>query len=295
MDSVTLTAPAKLNLRLLVGALQSDGYHPIRSLMVALDGLADRVTVAVASQRAVRCDGLHDEANLAWRALDALEAAVGRPLPCVVEIDKHIPTQAGLGGGSSDAAATLVGVNRLFRLGLDEPALEAIAAEAGSDVPFFIRGGAQWAEGRGERLTPAPMPGFAAVIVKPPFGLSTADVYRAFDNLPMPEGDDGSAPPAAMPSLAAWVRNDLWPAAASLRPELHELSDDLVSAGARSTLLCGSGSAVAGLFDTPGAATLAGRQLATNHEVLLPSTSVSPSRPGVTRGGVAEQSSPPPV
>ncbi len=261
MDRVTLSAPAKLNLRLLVGPLQPDGYHPIRSLMVALDDLVDTVMLTAGSTRVVRCDGLADQANLAWRALDVLEAAVGRALPCVVDIDKRIPMQAGLGGGSSDAAATLVGANRLFSLGLDDVTLEAIAAQVGSDVPFFIRGGAQWAEGRGERLAPTAMPSFTAVIVKPPFGLSTVDVYGAFDGLPAPAPDPGIDPPPAMPALAAWVRNDLLQAATCLRPELEDVAADLRGRGASSTVLCGSGSAVAGLFAETSAARIACEQL----------------------------------
>jgi 4-diphosphocytidyl-2-C-methyl-D-erythritol kinase len=169
--------------------------------------------------------------------------------------------QAGLGGGSSDAAATLIGANRLFDLGLDDAALETVAAQVGSDVPFFIRGGAQWAEGRGERLTPTAMPSFTAVIVKPPFGLATADVYRAFDSLPAPEPDHGIAPPSGMPALASWVRNDLRQAARRLRPELEDVVGDLRARGARATLLCGSGSAVAGLFDDADVARVACEQL----------------------------------
>ena len=268
MDRVTLSAPAKLNLRLLVGPLQPDGYHPIRSLIVTLDGLADTVTLSVASRRAVRCDGLDDRANLAWHALDALEAATGRSLPCAVEIDKRIPIQAGLGGGSSDAAATLVGATRLFGLGLDRAALEEVAAQIGSDVPFFVRGGAQWAEGRGERLTPVSMPSFAAVIVTPPFGLATADVYRAFDGLPPTAPDERiDAPPAMMPALAGWAHNDLWPAAMSLAPDLEALARRLTSTGSRATLLCGSGSALAGLFDDLSAARLAADQMTDAHAV----------------------------
>lgn len=245
MDSVTLTAPAKLNLRLLVGPVQPDGYHPIRSLLVALDGLADTVTVERAETRSVRCAGIEGASNLAWRALDALERHVGRRLPCAVTIDKRIPTQAGLGGGSSDAAATLVGANRLMGLGLEDETLERIAAQVGSDVPFFVRGGAQWATGRGEVLSPAPMPAFTAVIVKPAFGLATPDVYRAFDATPAPALDDGSVAVPAEDALPDWVRNDLWPAALRLRPELAELADALVAAGARATVLCGSGAALA--------------------------------------------------
>ena len=268
MDRVTLSAPAKLNLRLLVGPLQPDGYHPIRSLIVTLDGLADTVTLSVASRRAVQCDGLDDRANLAWHALEALEGATGRSLSCAVEIEKRIPMQAGLGGGSSDAAATLVGANRLFGLGLDHAALEGVAAQIGSDVPFFIRGGAQWAEGRGERLTPAPMPSFGAVIIAAPFGLATADVYRAFDRIPPPAPDDPvDPPPAMMPALAGWVRNDLWPAAMSLAPDLETFARRLTSTGSRATLLCGSGSAVAGLFDDLSAARLAANQLPDAHAV----------------------------
>ncbi|MEW6583219.1 MAG: 4-(cytidine 5'-diphospho)-2-C-methyl-D-erythritol kinase, partial [Actinomycetota bacterium] len=91
MDALILDAPAKLNLRLLVGPLQPDGYHPVRTLLVALDGLCDTVTVARAAERTVRCPGIDGEANLAWRALDALEQRAGRPLPVSVSIDKRIP------------------------------------------------------------------------------------------------------------------------------------------------------------------------------------------------------------
>jgi 4-diphosphocytidyl-2-C-methyl-D-erythritol kinase len=250
MDPVSLAAPAKLNLRLLVGPVGADGYHPVRSLMIALDGLEDTVTLTRAETRSVRCAEADGADNLAWRALDALERRAGRRLPCAVAIDKRIPARAGLGGGSSDAAATLVGANRLFELGLDAAVLESIAAEVGSDVPFFVRGGAQWAGGRGERLAPAPSPSFAAVVVVPPFGLSTPEVYAAFDRLPAPAPDDGAPPPTAMPTLAGWVRNDLWPAALALRPELDEHARRLRAAGAAEVLLCGSGSALAGLFAT---------------------------------------------
>jgi len=254
VDRLTLTAPAKLNLRLLVGSAGADGYHPIRSLLVTLNGLCDTITITRAYERVVRCPGLDGPDNLAWQALDALERTVGRPVSCAVDIVKRIPAQAGLGGGSSDAAATLFGANRLLDLGLDEAALEAVAAQVGSDVPFFIRGGAQWATGRGELLTPTRAPAFVALIAAPRFGLSTADVYRAFDDGPAPVPDDGVEAPEGMPELAGWVRNDLWPAAASLQPALHRLAAELVSAGAHAALLCGSGAALAGFYRSPGSA-----------------------------------------
>ncbi|MDX6554407.1 MAG: 4-diphosphocytidyl-2-C-methyl-D-erythritol kinase [Miltoncostaeaceae bacterium] len=254
MDRLTLEAPAKLNLRLLVGPLGADGYHPLESLMVALDGLADTVHARVAPARAVTCPGIEGPANLAWRALDELEREAGRPLPLEVRIEKRIPAQAGLGGGSSDAAAALRAADELYGLGLGPARLEAVAARVGADVPFFVRGGCQWARGRGELLEPAPAPRFAALLAMPGFGLSTPAVYRAFDRLPAPPAGDGRPAPAGLPALAGWVRNDLWPPALALRPGLGAVARALRAAGAETALLCGSGSAVAGLFEDAAAA-----------------------------------------
>jgi len=212
--------------------------------MVALDGLSDSVTLTKSSERSVTCPGVPAEENLARRALDRLEERVGQALPCHVEIVKRIPAQAGLGGGSSDAATTLVLADELFGLGLPADALEDVAAEVGSDVPFFIRGGAQWASGRGEVLRPAAAPPFVALVAFPGFGLSTADVYRLFDELPAPPG----APDPTTDTLDTILRNDLWPAARRCRPELDELDEALRGAGASHTLLCGSGAAMAGFF-----------------------------------------------
>jgi 4-diphosphocytidyl-2-C-methyl-D-erythritol kinase len=244
VEPVSLRAPAKLNLVLRVGPPGGDGYHPISSLMIALDAPADRVTVRSAAAREVRCPGLDGPANLAWAALDALEGAVGRPLDVAVEIEKAIPQRAGLGGGSSDAAATLLGVDRLLGLGLGADILEGVAAEVGSDVPFFVRGGVQWAEGRGERLRAAAPLAVHALIAMPEGGLSTAEVYRAFDRV------GRGAAPAREPEgpVWRWAANDLWPAALALRPDLGALARSMRAAGARRALLCGSGAAMAGLF-----------------------------------------------
>ncbi len=243
--SVTVVAPPKVNLRLLVGPRGDDGYHPLVTLMVALEGPADRVTVSRATARAVRCPGIPGPANLAWAALDALQAEVARPLPTLaVDIEKGLPAQAGVGGGSSDAAATLVAADRLLGLGLGHERLERAAAAVGSDVPFFIRGGAQWARGRGEVLEPTTAPAFECVIVVPGQGLSTTEVYRAFDTLPHPPPDDHVPVPAHARGLATWCRNDLWPAARSLQPTLADLHEALTAAGAAPALLCGSGSAI---------------------------------------------------
>ncbi len=248
---VTVMAPPKVNLRLMVGPVRPDGYHPLSTLMVALEGPADRVTVAPSDARRVSCPGIEGSANLAWAALDALEAEAGEALPpLAVDIEKVLPAQAGLGGGSSDAAATLVAGDRLLGLGLGAARLERAAAAVGSDVPFFIRGGAQWATGRGEVLAPASAPAFECVIVAPAFGLSTAGVYSAFDRMPPPAPDDHAPVPATADGLAAWCRNDLWEAARSLEPRLAALHASMQAAGASPALLCGSGSAICGITCT---------------------------------------------
>ena len=275
MTGVTVSAPAKLNLRLLVGPRGEDGYHPLRTLMVALDGLADTVTVAAAAERRVTCPGIDGPRNLAWRALAELELEAGRPVPTAVVIDKRIPVQAGLGGGSSDAAAALVGADRIHGLGLGPARLERVAARVGSDVPFFVRAGAQWAEGRGERLRPASVPPFAALLAKPAAGLLTAAVYRAFDRLSPtgagvvagsskdPGRDEvvaGSSNDPYRDEVVARSRNDLWGAALALAPGLGATARALAAAGADRVLLCGSGSCLAGLFrDRAGAEGAAAR------------------------------------
>lgn len=252
---VTLPAPPKVNLRLLVGPRRDDGYHPLRTLMVALDGPADRVTVTPSAERAVACPGIAGPANLAWAALDALQAEAGEHLPpLAVHIEKALPAQAGLGGGSSDAAATLVAADQVLGLGLGPDRLQRAAARVGSDVPFFIRGGAQWATGRGEVLQPATAPPFECVLVAPRTGLSTAAVYAAFDALPAPPPHDEPPVPRHVAGLAAWCRNDLWPAARALEPALERLHQAMRTAGAQPALLCGSGSALCGITADAGQA-----------------------------------------
>ncbi len=238
-----VVAPAKVNLHLAVGPPRPDGYHPVRTLMVALDGLADVVRLEPAARRRVVCAGVPERENLAWRALDLLAERTGMDMACEVRIDKRIPARAGLGGGSSDAAATLVAADLAFGLNLGTDALEDVAGGVGSDVAFFVRGGARWAEGRGEILRPGSTPPFVGVVAHPGEGLSTPDVYRAFDTLPPPSDD-----PPDEADLDGLLRNDLWPAARALMPALDDLDGALRDAGADRTLLCGSGSAMIGFF-----------------------------------------------
>ena len=252
MAEIALSAPAKLNLILRVGPLAPDGYHPLESLLVTLGAPCDRVRVGVsAGERVVESAEAPGPDNLAWAALDAFERATGIDVPLYVKIDKRIPAKAGLGGGSSDAAATLRAANEIHGRPLDRAALEGVAADVGSDVPFFIRGGAQWARGRGEALTPTSMPAdLNLAVIDGGVELSTAAVYRAVDEL---EPDELPAPDDRIPAgpVWEWSENYLWPAAQALAPALDRMDRELREAGAQGTLLCGSGGSMAGMFATP--------------------------------------------
>lgn len=179
---IALPARAKLNLDLRVVGRRDDGFHEIRSQMLAID-LHDLLISAPAEQTAFSAEGLpvpqgHD--NLVLKAHSAVEEAVGRPLPTQHHLQKRIPAGSGLGGASSDAAATLRALKQIHGLDLD---LQPIAARLGDDVPFFLVGGSAMAEGGGERLVPMPFePGWFA-IAWPGIELSTAGVYRAWDEV----------------------------------------------------------------------------------------------------------------
>ena len=182
--SITELAPAKLNLTLDVGARRPDGYHEITSVMQSA-ALYDVVTLETVETDGivVECPGTDlptGPDNLAWKAADVFFRETNIPYTGIfIRLEKIIPSQAGLGGGSSDAAAVLRGMRRLFSANVSDEALETMAARVGSDVPYCVRGGTALARGRGERLTallPLPMCWF--VIVKPPVAHSTAVMFR---------------------------------------------------------------------------------------------------------------------
>ena len=200
MNSVTRAAHAKINLTLDIGPRRPDGYHSVRSVMQTI-GLHDTLTVTLASAPGVHLTVTGDEAggvpadatNLVHKAavrLQKIAAAqgllAGNRSGLKITLHKCIPSQAGLGGGSSDAAATLLAVNDLFGLRLSPARLNEIGAALGSDVPFFLTGGTAIAEGLGEKITPLPPldTDWPLVIVKPNVGVSTATAYAALDALP---------------------------------------------------------------------------------------------------------------
>jgi len=202
-----VAAPAKLNLFLEIIAKRPDGYHDLESLMVAID-LFDTLEIQTRtdSTLALTCDPPSLSTgpdNLVYKAAVALRARAGRTqLGATIHLTKRVPMQAGLGGGSSDAAAALVGLNEIWKLGLTREELVAIAATIGSDVAFFLTPdmSAAWCTGRGEVVAPEEPParGFHFVLVCPPVGLGTAGVYKRL-TVP-PEPNSGAALRAAAPA-----------------------------------------------------------------------------------------------
>ncbi len=182
MNSFTLNAPAKLNLSLRVLGKRDDGFHEIDTLMVKLPGLADQIEFREADGFSFECDDASvpsDEGNLVVKAVRAYESAAGIECKCAIFLKKKVPHGAGLGGGSSDAATTLLGLNRLhdFKLGVEE--LHGLAASLGSDIPFFLTSGASRCTGRGEKIEPVPPPPVMQVLLlKPSFAVATPDAYR---------------------------------------------------------------------------------------------------------------------
>ena len=186
-EKLITRAPAKLNLFLEVLRKRPDGYHDIETVMQTIS-LYDELTLEAAeSEIRLVTDSAEiprDSENLVVKAAELLSNHTGRALGATLHLHKNIPVSAGLGGGSSDAAAALVGLNRLWALELGRDVLHDLAAELGSDVPFFLYGGTAVCRGRGERVTPlADVPPMTYVVVCPPLTVSTREVY---ENLPPP-------------------------------------------------------------------------------------------------------------
>jgi 4-diphosphocytidyl-2-C-methyl-D-erythritol kinase len=256
-----ISAPAKVNLLLQVLGLRPDGYHELRTVLQTID-LADRLVLEEAPALELRCDlpELETEDNLVLGAARALARAVGREPRVRIDLRKSIPSGSGLGGGSSDAAATLAGLCALWEVDPVSVDLPGIAASLGSDVPFFLWGGTALALGRGELVFPLrDAPRRQLLVARPARPLSTPEVYRDFDSR-LTSGGEGSTISRFLRNLYSeepasdFVLNDLEAAATGLVPEVRELLDEIRSQGAETAALSGSGSAVFGVFTEEGRA-----------------------------------------
>jgi 4-diphosphocytidyl-2-C-methyl-D-erythritol kinase len=278
VDTVTVRAPAKVNLHLSVGPLRADGFHDLTSVFHAIS-LCDEVVVTRATTLAVRVEGEGaadvptDRSNLAARAVLALADRAGVEPDVDVLISKAIPVAGGCAGGSADAAAALVACDALWGLGMGREELSEIGAQLGSDVPFSLHGGTALGTGRGEQLTPVLGAGsYSWVLALADGGLSTPAVYRELDRQretgPVAVAGDPADVLAALrqgspQALGKVLSNDLQPAALALKPELRRLLESGADLGALGGVVSGSGPTVAFLARDDGhanalAAALAG-------------------------------------
>ena len=248
---------AKVNLDLRVRARDATGLHPVRSLMQSIDW-HDTIAIEAAEDDVFEVDGPDEirerSTNLAWRALQAVVSAVGAARPFAVHLEKRIPVAAGLGGGSADAAASLVLATRL--LGASDEVRDALAPDLGADVPFCLAGGTAWVTDHGEQVESLPsFDDFAIAVVVPPFPLCTAAVYRRWDDLggPSRAGVAGRDLPMSLRDQAP-LGNDLTAAAIDLEPALGDWMADAASAWGQPALMSGSGPAIFGFFADKSAA-----------------------------------------
>jgi 4-diphosphocytidyl-2-C-methyl-D-erythritol kinase len=265
---VRLKAFAKVNYALDVLGLRADGYHEVSTVMQSIS-LADELELRRAAggfdlslepEEVAIGPQERNTTYLAWKALQRL---TGEEFPVKLTLRKEIPTGAGLGGGSADAAAVLVGLNELFSLGLQVDEMRGIGARIGADVPFCISGGTALGEGIGEILTPLPAPpAHLLVVAKPPGSADTAGIYRAYDEAKT-ESTNSVKPVVSalcsnsLPALAAAVGNDLAPVTKGIIPEVAKLERTLLASRALGASMSGSGTAVYGIFDDAEAAGIA--------------------------------------
>jgi 4-diphosphocytidyl-2-C-methyl-D-erythritol kinase len=272
LRSVSLPSFAKINLDLRVLGTRPDGYHDLRTVFQSLS-LFDNVTVTVRrGPFAVTCDEPDiptDQRNLVWKAASLLHRmSTGKSAPprdVAIDLRKRVPSEAGLGGGSSNAAMTLLALNKLWKLDLDLASLSRIGGRLGADVPYFLVGGTALGLGRGDDIYPlADMPAVHVVILRPGFGVSTNDAYTWFDEEKrrvMKEPATRIVPPG-WPAWSATLRNDLEIPVVRHHPAIGRIRQSLLDAGATFAAMSGSGSAVFGLFERSDAARRTANDLA---------------------------------
>jgi 4-diphosphocytidyl-2-C-methyl-D-erythritol kinase len=258
-EPLLLKAPAKVNFRLDVLRRREDGYHDLRMIMQRID-LCDELEFSLREEPGVAlvCDGADipsDSGNLVWKAATEILDRSGTKTGLKIKLKKNIPVAAGLGGGSSDAASTLMGLNRLLNTGLTDEELMSIGVRLGADVPFFIFKKPAVAEGIGEKLTPLEkIPKLWLLLVNPGIHVATSWAYR---NLNLTTEKVAARLPFLYNSpedVAGILSNDLEAVTIRQNPVIAEIKELLQSAGAAGALMSGSGSTVFGIFADESAA-----------------------------------------
>lgn len=296
MKNVTkIISPAKVNLVLAVGEKQESGFHEVRTIMHSLalhdtlsmrrfddEGSGDGLQVMLKCESSFTIDPLliKAEENIAYKAVVELAKALGRTQDETIEmiLNKVIPAEAGLGGGSSNAAAALVGAATLWGVGVEDERVQEVASRLGADVSFFLKGGCARLSGKGDVFEAQlePRSGFV-LLVRPDAGVSTGKAYAAFDEDPVLPSSEYLSSIAALDAAAdVSLYNNLEKAACSVTPVVAQVLEwGRAAAGEENVVLCGSGSAVCCIFDSYQAACEASVE-ARKHEWWTRVTSFSP-------------------
>lgn len=296
MKNVTkIISPAKVNLVLAVGKKQENGFHEVQTIMHSLalhdtlsmrrfddEGSGEGLQVMLKCESSFTIDPLliKAEENIAYKAVVELAKALGRTQDETIEmvLNKVIPAEAGLGGGSSNAAAALVGAATLWGIGVEDERVQEVASRLGADVSFFLKGGCARLSGKGDVFEAQlePRSGFV-LLVRPDAGVSTGKAYAAFDDAPVLPGAEYLSSLAGLNAAAdVSLYNNLEKAACSVTPVVAEVLEwGRAAAGEENVVLCGSGSAVCCIFDSYQAACEASVE-ARKHEWWTRVTSFSP-------------------
>lgn len=254
---LTVKTAAKLNLVLDITGLREDGYHTVKTVMQSVS-LYDFLTFEIKGQGIALSGNLpyipYNEQNLAYKAAAAFYASAGITPEIEISITKHIPIQAGMGGGSANASGVLLGLNELYGKPLSCERLCGLAASLGADVPFSLTGGTVLCEGIGDVMTPlAPMPGCTFVIVKDRRGISSRDAYSRYDTAPIPLRTDADAILKALENrdlygICSALGNVFYEGVAVRIDTISKTVEQLNAKGALGVCMTGSGSAVYGIF-----------------------------------------------
>lgn len=257
-ECVRVEAPAKINIHLRVYRRGSDGFHGIRSIFQAVS-LSDSIAIRSLKEPdalVIEGDfGCSASQSTVFRAASIYREITGTRGGVAIRVEKRIPIGAGLGGGSSDAAAVLLGLEQLFRCGAKKALLRVAAARIGSDVPFFLEGGAALVSGRGELIHPIPeRTDFTTVIVFPGFPVGTADAYSLLDSMRPDDSHESDMDKKELERryrgpVREWsFTNSFEPVIFNVYPEIGRIKEYFTSLGAEFTAMSGSGSSVFGVF-----------------------------------------------
>jgi len=307
MNSIILKGRAKINLTLDVVGKRENGYHDLEMIMQTVN-LYDTIHIRKTKVPGIRLKANYswlptNEKNIAYRAAQLFFEESGINGGIAIEITKRIPVAAGLAGGSTDAAATLVGLNRLYETHYSREKLMEMGLKLGADVPFCIVRGTMLAEGIGEELTPlTPMPHTYVVLVKPPISVSTAVVYKNLDINDIKKHPETKTVIKALEEgnvqkIADYMSNVLEEVTTRMHTEIDDIKKEFMDQGAMGTMMSGSGSTVFGLFDTREAANRAAKYFKIHHNIreVYVTTTYSPTqrnrdnkgqRKGLKRRGV---------